>query len=375
MKGIIRITENSDEMREIGKKLFEVHKEFYSNEKRLKSITDVIDLHMPNATEQEKEDVFFKSIYDYWVYGNNIKEEFYFNFPEKTHAQKQEYLTYRNRFIYMRHLNSVENRHYLDNKWEAYELMKKYYRRDAILIKDEDDYESFEEFVKNHPSFVVKPVGMSAGIGVHKESVGDSSPKEVFEKILQERNVLGDKYHYGDFSAMMLEEIVDQDEEMAALHPESLQSIRLVTVRVGDKVNIWYPRIDIGRGGSFLINAAAGSIMALVDPKTGVIAGKGIPESGESFEYHPDTGVRIEGFQIPKWDELIEMANDLMLNVMPDICYVGWDMALSKKGWCVVEGNWAGEFVGDQLGRGRGLRKEFEEIIGWKPSYQFWWEE
>ena len=371
----IRITENPAEMEEIGRQIFEERKEWYSNEKRMRSITDVIDLHMPEASAQEKEAVFFRSLYDYWVYGNNIKEEFYFNFPEKTHAQKQEYITYRNRFLYMHHLNSLENRHYLDNKWEAYELMKPYYRREAILIKSEADYDVFASFVEKHPAFVVKPVGMSAGRGVHKESCEGTDKRALFDKILQERNALAEKYHYGDSSAMMLEEIVDQDERMAALHPASLQSIRLVTVRVGDKVHVWYPRIDIGRGGSFLINAAAGSIMALVDPETGVIKGKGIPESGELFDVHPDTGVRIEGFQIPEWDALIEMATDLMLNVMPDICYVGWDMALSKKGWCVVEGNWAGEFVGDQLGQGHGLRREFEEMIGWKPAQTYWWEE
>lgn len=371
----IRITNDVNEMIQIGKELVEEHKENYSNEKRLRSITDIIDLHMPNASEQEKSDVFYRSIYNYWVYGNNIKEEFYFNFGEKTHEQKNEYITYRNRFDYMRHLNSVENRHYLDNKWEAYELMKPYYRRDAILIKDEKDYDAFIAFTDKHPTFVVKPIGMSAGRGVHKESCEGVEREELFHKILGERDTLGQKYFYGDFSAMMLEELVDQDDEMAQLHPASLQSIRLVTVRVGDKVHLWYPRIDIGRGGSFLINAAAGSIMALIDPETGKIAGKGIPESGELFEVHPDTGVRIEGFQIPKWDELVAMATDLMMNVMPDIRYVGWDMALSKKGWCVVEGNWAGEFVGDQLGHGRGLRKEFETLIGWKPAKTFWWEE
>ncbi len=371
----IQITNDHGEMIKIGKELFEKHKEIYSDAKRLRSITDIIDLHMPNATEVEKQDVFFRSIYNYWVYGNSIKEEFYFNFADKTHDEKKEYITYRNRFPYMRHLNSVENRHYLDNKWEAYELMKPYYRRDAILIKDDGDYEKFLNFVEKNPTFVVKPVGMSAGRGVHKESCLNADRKALFDKLLNERDQLVEKYNFGDSSAMMLEELVDQDDEMAALHPDSLQSIRLVTVRVGDKVNIWYPRIDIGRGGSFLINAAAGSIMALIDPKTGIIIGKGIPESGERFEFHPDTDVRIEGFQIPKWNELIEMATDLMLNVMPDICYVGWDMALSKKGWCVVEGNWAGEFVGDQLGYGRGLRKEFEEMIGWKPSKSFWWEE
>ncbi len=371
----IKITNDLAEMAEIGKQLFEEHSDVYSNEKRLRSITDVIDLHMPDATKEEKSEVFFRSIYNYWVYGNNIKEEFYFNFADKTHEEKKEYLTYRNRFAYMRHLNSVENRHYLDNKWEAYELMKDYYKRDAILIKDDSDFDTFVDFVNKHPVFVVKPIGMSAGRGVYKENSEGVDKKELFDKLLSQRSELANKYLFGDSSAMMLEELVDQDEKMAALHPSSLQSIRLVTVRVGDKVHVWHPRIDIGRGGSFLINAAAGSIMALIDPKTGIIKDKGIPESGELFEVHPDTGVRIEGFQIPKWDELIEMATDLMLNVMPDIRYVGWDMALSKKGWCVVEGNWAGEFVGDQLGNGKGLKKEFEDLIGWKPAQTYWWEE
>ncbi|MBE6781934.1 MAG: hypothetical protein E7540_04360, partial [Ruminococcaceae bacterium] len=105
----IKITNDLAEMAEIGKQLFEEHSDVYSNEKRLRSITDVIDLHMPDATKEEKNEVFFRSIYNYWVYGNNIKEEFYFNFADKTHEQKKEYITYRNRFAYMRHLNSVEN--------------------------------------------------------------------------------------------------------------------------------------------------------------------------------------------------------------------------------------------------------------------------
>ena len=71
----ILITNDHNEMIALGKILFEEHREFYSNEIRLRSITDVIDAEMRNATQSEKDDVFFRSLYDYWVYGNSIKEE------------------------------------------------------------------------------------------------------------------------------------------------------------------------------------------------------------------------------------------------------------------------------------------------------------
>ncbi len=369
----IPITSDLNEIRKIGEKIFNENRDRY-DERWMSGIRETLNAHMPNASKEEMEEVFFRSVYDYWMYGNNTSEEFYFDFANKTHEQKSEYMTHRMRYVYMDYLNPKESRHYLGNKWEAYQLMKDYYRRDAIQIKDENDYEAFCEFVKEHSEFVVKPIGLGKGKGVHKVNALGTDPKQLFDQLLEE---IADNVRNSTLwgaTALILEEIIKQDPEIAVLHPDSVNSIRLVTVKIGDKVHIWYPRIDIGRGGSFLINAAMGGIMALVDSETGVIIGKGIPEEGELFEYHPDTNIRIEGFQIPKWKELIAMATDLMLNVVPDLCYVGWDMALSEKGWCVVEGNWAGEFVGDQLGVGHGLRKEFEELIGWKPDQTYWWE-
>ena len=47
---------------------------------------------------------------------------------------------------------------------------------------------------------------------------------------------------------------------------------------------------------------------------------------------------------------------------MPDMTYIGWDMALAMDGWCCVEAN-KGEFVAQQLTLGRGLREEFESLV------------
>jgi len=96
-------------------------------------------------------------------------------------------------------------------------------------------------------------------------------------------------------------------------------------------------------------------------------------ETEDIYEYHPSTNVKIEGFEIPKWKELVEITDKIGRH-FPNIRYIGWDMVLSKKGWCIMEGNFAGECMW-QLMYGRGMRKEMEELIGWKmDDSKFWWE-
>ena len=53
---------------------------------------------------------------------------------------------------------------------------------------------------------------------------------------------------------------------------------------------------------------------------------------------HPETGQTIEGVVIPHWQKLLEAVTQLM-DIFPDLEFVGWDMLPIKDGWCVIEGN------------------------------------
>ena len=92
----------------------------------------------------------------------------------------------------------------------------------------------------------------------------------------------------------------------------------------------------------------------------------GVKENGERVELHPDSGIRFKGYQIPRWEELLDFATELALR-LPSFRYVGWDVVLTPKGWCVMEGNHAGQLMGQMLYQ-KGLRREFEEAIGWHNS-------
>ena len=47
--------------------------------------------------------------------------------------------------------------------------------------------------------------------------------------------------------------------------------------------------------------------------------------------------------------------------------YVAFDLALSDRGWCVVEGNWGDWFL-QQSTRQKGMKKEFVSLLWEKDS-------
>ena len=86
-----------------------------------------------------------------------------------------------------------------------------------------------------------------------------------------------------------------------------------------------------------------------------IITSKGFTRDGKQYIYHPDSGKQIIGTRIPKWEEL----NDVIEKIRPQnssVHFVGWDMALSKDGWCIVEGNWCPAIIGVQACSGIGYR-------------------
>lgn len=366
------ITENPAEMEKIGREIVNEKKNIYS-EKILGNIFNTVRQAMPSESEEKIESVAYITIYDYWMYGVSTDEWFYYGFSKRMHADKSSYMTNRWRAIYIDHINKPEDKYILENKYESYKRFGEFYRRDVIEIRSDEDYGVFEKFVKKHPSFIVKPGGLALSIGVYKVEEKDyTNVKDLFEKILADNKKCTDKYKWSYSSGVVIEELIVQDERMTALHPYSINSVRITTVRIGDTVHIVHPWLKVGANGNFVVCAALGSFDACIDPETGVVETDGWLESRKTFKKHPDTGITIPGFQVPEWQQAIALVKKLALS-LDTIRYVGWDMVLTPDGWCVMEGNVYGDFMW-QLCYDRGMRSEFEELIGWRSAKKFWWE-
>ena len=373
---IMYITDDPTEMVKLGRTIEKALPTLYTPS-MMEKMYEGVERHIPNESPEKKEEMVYRAIYDWWAYGSNVDEEFYLHFDTKTDAEKKQYLVENLRSRYVDHLNmggSWEVIQRLEDKYRLYLRLKPYYRREVISLSSENDFSIFEQFVNRHDVFVVKPLNFWYGKGVHKASLQDygGNIRTAFDSILNEGKRIKERHPSRD-PQMVLEELIDQDPAMAQLHPQSVNALRITTVRRADgKIVMYRPRIKIGMNGEFLASAAQNGVVAEIDPDTGIISTDGFNESGVCYQKHPDTGVTIKGFQIPKWDELLILVDNLNKE-MSEFGYIGWDLVLSKAGWCVMEGNYAGE-IASQFILGKGLRGEFEELIGWKLDKDYWWQ-
>lgn len=373
----IRVTDDHNEMVALGRRIAADYKEIYTP-LMMEKMYEGVESYIPAEDPEWKEEMVFRSIYDFWVYGCNVNEEFYLHFNQKTDAEKREYLVDRMRYVYINHLNSgggSDRVLLLEDKYKLYRHLQPYYLRDVIEISQEDDFPLFESFVKKHREFVVKPSNFYYGIGVHKVSLNDCNTdiRTVFENLLKEAAMTHER-HPSQQQKMVLEELIEQDESLAMLHPSSVNAIRATAVKGADgNIHLFHPWIKVGVNGTFVASAALDGFDAEIDPETGIVITDGYQESGNVYSVHPNSGITIKGFQIPKWNELLALVDELMAK-LPEYRYIGWDLVLTPKGWCVMEGNYSAEFT-FQLINNRGYKKEFEELIGWSYSGDYWWQD
>ncbi len=135
---------------------------------------------------------------------------------------------------------------------------------------------------------------------------------------------------------------VRQADYAAAIFPDSLNTIRVVTVNVGEGPYILAAAHRFGGAGTGGVdNFSAGGVVARIDTATGRMGRAfrvGPDNRLEWLERHPDTGAPIAGRQVPGWKRVVDLAHALCA-ALPFLPYVGWDIAITPDGPLVVEGN------------------------------------
>lgn len=299
-------------------------------------------------------------IYSLFRYGSYFDEYFLFGYEGASPEKRASFITEGIRMSYYPRMNNPRNTNMLENKFLTYKKFKDYFAREMICIRKgteatEEKIAMLADFASRNEKYIVKPIFAAFGKGVHFDSLSNF---ESLEAAFAE---------YAEKGAV-IEEIIEQDERMGVLHPQSVNTLRVPTVIIKNEngepeVRLFNPTVRIGQSGSIIDNVSAGGLTALIDPETGVIKSDGADKKGQRCECHPDTGVRFKGFQIPDWDRVREIVTDAALSI-PDNHYCGWDLALSKKhGWCMVEANCTAQMGGMQFTTQEGRKAELEALI------------
>ena len=269
-------------------------------------------------------------------------------------------LKHRERITYMTHpksnhiaqlVNQKPFRHHFADKSEFVQLFSAYVGRETIDIRTASVPE-LRAFVKKYGSVIVKVTDSDGGQGIERKNFDDIGDVEAFrEELLTNRQFL-------------VEQIIPQHADMAKLNPSSVNSLRIVSYFDGTDVHILARVLKMGNGG-VIDNFAHGGMYTMLDDH-GVALHAAFDIAGDAYEIHPISGIRIPGFVVPLYPKVLELVDEIA-RVVPEIPYVGWDIAISPDRPVVIEGNYnTGVFQAKPslTGTKTGLLPLYRDVIG-----------
>ena len=201
----------------------------------------------------------------------------------------------------------------------------KFVRRDW-LDTTTCSFDEFKQFLSRHEQFFGKPVRGSGGAGA-RIIKNDSDTAENLFAICQADDLI-------------VEEIVKQHKDLAAVNESTLNTVRINTLHCADDtVKITLTVARFGRSGNVVDNFHGGGVGAIVDIDTGIITTEAINRVHIRKPIHPDSKIPLLGFKYPEWEK-VKAAVCEAATMVPGMRHVGWDVSVTEDGNVeFIEGN------------------------------------
>ncbi|BDQ02779.1 sugar-transfer associated ATP-grasp domain-containing protein [Ignavibacterium sp.] len=271
----------------------------------------------------------------------------------------------------------IDNKLYLPFLFKDYpEIIPKYFYflsngRKIILSKDLSKDTGFLDLLKQQNKLVLKHCYSSLGEGFYLLEYNSSryyvNKKEIsieeLEKLIQSLN---------DY---ICTEYIKQHKYANEIYSKSSNTVRLLLLW-NSEVNSFIIANSFHRFGmqNKLVDniGNGGGILYYIDTVSGKLRGHGLlkyynkPIDLHNNFYHPETETRVEGIQIPNWNNIIEKIISVMNN-LSFLKYVGIDIIITDNGFKIIELNSHPTLAPLQVEKGiwesEPLKKFFSEII------------
>ena len=300
------------------------------------AITNVYKNYLQSSVPLTKEEK--KAAHKFWEpYTKNVNTVFTAYYKENTKEFNPAFLAHD---FYYRHIdpyfNDIPAAKILDNKTmyhllfsglkQAEEIV---YHRNGFFFDGSDRLISEDkayELISSHPLVFLKlAVDSLGGKGVvcYKQSDTSFSLQEYLHTTKT------------DFVAQLP---LTQHKDISALHPSSINSLRIMSLLEPDGVRILCTSLRMGVKGSVVDNASSGGIFCGVD-EDGKLKQYAYNGKGGRFENHPTTNITFLGYQLPSFDAAIEFVKIAHQRV-PSSRIIAWDICIDEKGEpTLIEGN------------------------------------
>ena len=316
--------------------LYRVYKYYFKNKKT--EIKNSCDNLFQEKTDLQK--AWIEKDMKYWYLKRGITPRQYWeqSFDMISKSAKESMLPESELFLFDKEYNPKADIHIVGNKYECYERFKKYYGRECVLVNKVAGADGdFEDFCVRKQKFIIKPLFKDSGVGVQVFTNGESRMPDY---------------------PFIAEELIKQSEALAKFHPQSVNTLRLNTIRCKDSIVVWQCILRYGIGSNVVDNAHFGGCFSAIDDNGYAFAAGDVKR--HKYTVHPDSGVPLTGFKVPDWEQACEMVRHLATEV-GGLRYIGWDLAHTDKGWILVEANTSPGILPPMV-TGKGVAKEFYSI-------------
>jgi len=248
-----------------------------------------------------------------------------YDFAILSAAERKTYMTHPISDQLSHKYDHPDYRHIFHDKWEFDRVFTDYLHREWMMVED-DNVDQLRAFAERHPTMITKQQRGRSGAAIHRYFANEVDDWDAFHRGLRERGEL------------LIEENIVQHADLAAVCPGTVNSTRVAAFFDGEKTHILAIAQKFGRG-QVADQMDFGGFYTMLDPETGKSVGDGYDSHGHVHEFHPESGFRIADFQLPMFDEVVAFT-DTVARVVPQVQYVGWDIAVTPDGPLVIEGNW-----------------------------------
>ena len=199
----------------------------------------------------------------------------------------------------------------------------------------------FEEFAASVGGVIMKPYGGACGRGIFA-----LRPEECRDISVEE------------YRGYIAEEILIQHPILAELNDSSVNTVRAMTFR-GELLSCV---LKVGRGGAVVDNMHSQGMYGNINMEYGLTDSLFYDIDLNEYAFHPTSGARLIGVEIPHWEELKELVRKAA-QVFPDAAYIGWDCAILQDKVVIIEANEApGHDLSCQSTKQEGIYEKIREI-------------
>lgn len=246
-----------------------------------------------------------------------------FEFYNLNKDERKTYLTRGKNNEIVKNFNDKSSFHKFENKAEFNSIFNKYLKRNWMVLNT-NNYVDFEKFFKDNKSIIVKPIDDEGGNGVEKFVYSnDLNCKELYNNLIANNQLL-------------IEECIKQHDDINVLYDKSVNTMRMFTFYKNGVSYFLQAVLKIGNGG-VVDNFSSGGMYTYVSD-SGDVYVEAIDKNDNIYHTHPVSNHKIVGFKVPMFKEAVELVKECA-KIVPEIAYVGWDVAISENGPVIVEGN------------------------------------